>query len=176
VRRTAIFGLIVVLAVTLIGVYRMPKSVDPDPDVNRKNSVLKIVTRVKSGRTESVRIGTTQVDVNDETTKIDFPGTDANHVRVRLSPSVKFNNDHLDGTFWVTINAEEPVILTKTNFEKIQTGMTYAQVGEALGGVMTKGRMSDGFWSKVELIQGKRRIYLTFADGKVTKKSAENLE
>jgi hypothetical protein len=54
--------------------------------------------------------------------------------------------------------------------------MTYPQVGEALGGVMTKGRMSDGFWSKLELIQGKRRIYLTFMDGKLTEKSAKDLE
>jgi hypothetical protein len=36
--------------------------------------------------------------------------------------------------------------------------------------------MSDGFSSKLELIQGKRRIELTFVDGKVTEKSAKDLE
>jgi hypothetical protein len=36
--------------------------------------------------------------------------------------------------------------------------------------------MSDGFTSKLELIQGTRRIYVTFADGMVTEKSARDLE
>jgi hypothetical protein len=41
---------------------------------------------------------------------------------------------------------------------------------------MTKAKMSEGFWSKLELVQGKRRIYLTFADAKVTEKTAKDLE
>jgi hypothetical protein len=66
--------------------------------------------------------------------------------------------------------------LTKEAYEKIQNGMTYPQVGEALGGAMTKGKMSDGFSSKLQLIQGKHEIHLTFVDGKVTEKSAKDLE
>ena len=134
------------------------------------------MTRVKAGHIESIKIGTTAFEINGKRTTIDFPGTDAKDVRVRLAPSVQFKDGHLDGTFWVTIKAEQPVVLTKQAYEKIQTGMTYPQVGEALGGVMTRGRLSDGFSSKLELIQGKRRIYLTFVDGKVTEKSAKNVE
>jgi hypothetical protein len=176
VKRIAIIRNVVVLILAGTGVYLMLTSGDGAVGGGPENTVLKIVTRVKSGQTESIKIGSTELDVNGKKTKIDFPGTDDNEVSVRLAPSVKLKDARPDGTFWVTIKAEHPPVLTKGTYDKIQIGMTYTQVGESLGGVMTKGRMSVGFSSKLELIQGKRRIYVTFAEGKVTEKSARDLE
>jgi hypothetical protein len=175
-RRLALCGVVVLYGLIGMGVYWMSSSAN-DPAVGaRENALLKIVTRVRAGRTETIKIGTTEVDVNGKKTRIDFPGTDAKDVGVRLAPSFMIDNDPPDGTFWITIKAEQPVVLTKASYEKIQIGMEYSQFGEALGGVMAKGRMSDGFTSKLELMQGKRRFFLTFKDGKVTEKSAKYIE
>jgi hypothetical protein len=176
VKRNAIARIIAIPILAGTGAYWMRSSGDKAVIGGHENTVLKIVTRVKSGRTESIKFGSTELDVNGEKIRIDFPGTDANEVNVRLAPSVKFKDDRPDGTFWITIKAEQTPVLTKESYEKIQIGMTYPQVGETLGGVMTMGRMSGGFSSKLEFIQGKRRIYLTFADGKVKEKSARDLE
>jgi hypothetical protein len=54
--------------------------------------------------------------------------------------------------------------------------MTFPQVAQALGGPMTKGRMSDGFHGRLDLGQGKRRMTLSFEDGKLSEKSAKDLE
>jgi hypothetical protein len=175
-KRIAIVRFIIIPILAGTGLYLMCTSGDEAIGRGQENTVLKVVTRVKSGRTESIKIGSTELDVDGKKTRIDFPDTDRKEVNVRLAPSVRFKDGQPDGTFWVTIKAEQPPIFTKGTYEKIQIGMTYPQVGEALGGVMTKGRMSDGFSSKLELIQGTRRIYVTFADGMVTEKSARDLE
>jgi hypothetical protein len=117
-----------------------------------------------------------EIVLDDKKTGIAFPGTSPTDVEVRLGNSINFKDGHPDVTFTVTIKAEQPVILTKEAYEKLRTGMTYPQVAEILGGVMTKGRMSEGFWSTLELIQGTRRVYLKFEDDKVTEKSAKGVE
>ena len=175
-KRFAILVLVVSLVLGAGEAYRMHRNDNEDADRGRGNRLLKYVTRVRSGHVESIGIGTKAVDINGKKTAVEFPEADASEVSVRLAPAVKFNGDHLDGMFWVTIPASEPSLLTKPKYEKITTGMTYSQVGETLGGVMAKGRMTDGFWSRVELIEGKHRIYLTFADSKVTEKAAKDLE
>jgi hypothetical protein len=176
VKRFAVFVLVVSLILGAAEAYRMHRNDIEDADHGRENRLLKVVTRVRSGRVESIGIGTKAVEIDGKKTTIEFPDADASEVSVRLAPAVRFEGDHLDGTFWVTIPAREPSLLTNPKYEKITTGMTYSQVGETLGGVMAKGRMTDGFWSRVELVEGKRRIYLTFADGKVTEKSARDLK
>jgi hypothetical protein len=176
VKWIAVVVIIFLLILCAVDAYRMHGIGNGEADGDHANRMLKVVTRVKAGRIESIKIGTTGVDIDGKVTTIDFPGTDATDVRVRLAPAVRFNGDHLDGTFWVTIPARQPAALTNTKYEKIKTGMTYAQVGETLGGVMARGRMSDGFWSRVEVIEGGRRIYLAFADGKVTDKASKDLE
>jgi hypothetical protein len=54
--------------------------------------------------------------------------------------------------------------------------MTYPQVGEALGGVMAKGQMGEGFTGNFSVLQGKRRIDLNFEKGNVVKKSAQGFD
>jgi len=117
-----------------------------------------------------------EVDYNGKKTSFVIRGEEAKDVEVKIGPSVKFKDGQLDATFLVTIKNDRPSVLTKEAYKRIQNGMTYPQVGEALGGAMTKGKMSVGFSSKLQLIQGKHEIHLTFVDGKVTEKSAKDLE
>jgi hypothetical protein len=67
-------------------------------------------------------------------------------------------------------------VVTKEAYEKIHAGMTYPEVAEALGGEMTKGRMGEGFSAKLAIVQGQRRIDLTFVASKVTEKSEKGLK
>jgi hypothetical protein len=171
-KHIAIVGVAVILILTSLGAYWMRTSGNNGPEGGADNSSLK----TNSIRTLTFSGSGTELNLNGKKTKFDFPGTDVKDVEVRLGNSFTFRDGHPDATFPVTIWAERPPVLTIGAYEKIQTGMTYPQIGEALGGIMTKGRISDGFTSRLELIQGKRRIYLTFVDGKVTEKSAKDLE
>jgi hypothetical protein len=120
----------------------------------------------------------TSIDMNGRITSFALPEQDSKDVEVRLANkgTISVEKGRVNATFEVTFKSEQPVVLTKQAYDKIQSGMTYPQIAEALGGMMTKGQMSEGFSSKLELIQGKRRIELTFLDGKVTEKSAKDLE
>jgi hypothetical protein len=114
--------------------------------------------------------------IDGKKTVVDFVNADTANVEVKRDNSFKINDNHLYATFLVTIKGEQPVLLTKESYAKIQTGMTYPQVGELLGGSMEKGRLSAGFHGRLDLDQGKRQITLSFEDGKVTEKSAKDLE
>ncbi len=116
------------------------------------------------------------VTINEKTTGIAFPGIDSKDVEVTHENSLRVKDDRPDITFTIAIKSEEPPILTRAAYEKLQVGMTFSQVGEALGGVMTRGEMSEGFSSRLEMAQGKRRIFLTFIDGKLTEKSSKDLD
>ncbi len=120
----------------------------------------------------------TSINMNGKITSFTLPEQDPKDVEVKLknSGTINIEKGRVNATFEVIFKAEQPVVLTKQAYDKIPSGMNYAQVGEVFGGVMAKGRMSDGFSSKLELIQGKRRIEITFVDGKVTEKSAKDLE
>jgi hypothetical protein len=172
-KRIAIVAVAVILVLIGFGTYWMFKS--------RTNGAARAID-ISSLKVDSIKplIGISAdggaIVVNGKTMKFDFPGVEAKEVEVRPVNSLVIISGRADYTFPVTIKAELPQVLTKSAYEKIQAGMTYPQVGEALGGVMIKGRMSDGFTSKIEIIQGRRRIYLTFAAGKVAEKSAKDLE
>jgi hypothetical protein len=95
---------------------------------------------------------------------------------VDVQSSVNGSDGKVSGTVLITFKTERPLVLTKEGFEKIRSGMAYPQVAESLGGEMTKGRMGDGFSGGLGIVQGNRRIDLTFVDSKVTDKSAKGLE
>ena len=76
----------------------------------------------------------------------------------------------------VEIPDDEAPVVSRTGFERLKPGMTFAQVGEILGGDLTKGRTHPGFTGTLAVIQGKRRIDLVFVDGKVTAKSAQGID
>jgi hypothetical protein len=95
---------------------------------------------------------------------------------VDVQSSINGREGKVSGTVLITIKSERPLVLTKEGFEKIRSGMTYPQVAESLGDEMTKGRMGDGFSGGFGIVQGNRRIDLTFVDSKVTDKSAKGLE
>jgi hypothetical protein len=171
-KRLAIAVLAVCLIAAPLGFYWVvPRQKDAGVDHIEKVSR----SGVKSS-TFSFKITGGEVDYNGKKTSFAIRGEEGKDVEIKLAPSAKFHDGQLDATFLVTIKNERPPVLTKEAYEKIQNGMTYPQVGEALGGVMTKGQMSDGFSSKLELDQGTRQILLTFVDGKVTEKSAKELE
>jgi hypothetical protein len=95
---------------------------------------------------------------------------------VHIETAVKGGEGMPSSSITVTLRDEQTVLLTKDSFEKIQDGMTYPQVGEALGGVMTRGRIGDGFTGNFGIVEGKRRIDLNFREGKVVKKSAQGID
>jgi hypothetical protein len=95
---------------------------------------------------------------------------------VDVHSSISGGEGKVSGAVLITIKTERPLVVTKEGFEKIRAGMTYPQVAEGLGGEMTKGRMGDGFSGGLGIVQGNRRIDLTFVDSKVTDKSAKGLE
>jgi hypothetical protein len=76
----------------------------------------------------------------------------------------------------VSFAEDQPVALTKAAFERLETGMTYGQMAEILGGELSKGRLQNTYTGTLAVVQGKRRIDLTFQDGKVTVKASKELE
>ena len=72
-------------------------------------------------------------------------------------------------------DSESPVV-SKTGFERLKPGMTFAQIGAVLGGDLTKESMAPSYSGTLAVIQGKRRIDLVFFDGKVTAKSAQGID
>src|SRR5262249_49069900 len=95
---------------------------------------------------------------------------------VETSTSISSRDGRTAGAVVVTIKSEQPPVVTKAGYEKIRAGMMYPQVAEALEGEMTKGRMGEGSSGELGIVQGSRRIDLTFADSEVTNKSAKGLE
>jgi len=71
---------------------------------------------------------------------------------------------------------EQPPVVTKAAYEKLETGMTYEQVAEAIGGELGKGKLKTSYTGTFAVVQGKQRVDLTFQDGKVTAKSSKELE
>jgi len=118
--------------------------------------------------------GGSAVILDGKVTRAQFnmPGAD----NVDISTSVNVKDSQSSATIVVTIKDSQPLVLTKEGCAKIESGMTYAQVGEALGGVMSKGRMGDPFTGTLAIVQGKRRIDLIFKESKVAGKSANGIE
>jgi hypothetical protein len=114
--------------------------------------------------------------VDGKTTVVEFVNTDTANVEVKRDNSITMKDKHVYVAYSVAIKGDQPVVLTKDSYSKIQNGMTFPQVAQALGGPMTKGRMSDGFHGRLDLGQGKRRMTLSFEDGKLSEKSAKDLE
>jgi hypothetical protein len=168
-KRFAIVGVLILMAAALGFWWMVPKQAGEDRLISRPPSDEKSTSF-------SFKMEGGEVDYNGKKTSFVIRGEEAKDVEVKIGPAIKFKDDQSDATFQVTIKIEQPSILTKEAYEKIQNGMTYPQVGEVLGRAMTKGKMSDGFSSKLQLIQGKHQIDLTFVDGKVTEKSAKDLE
>jgi hypothetical protein len=75
----------------------------------------------------------------------------------------------------VTFQDEQPVLLTRAAFGRIEPGMTYERVGAVLGGEAAKGRMGQLYSGALILRQGDRQIELTFENGRVTHKAEAGL-
>jgi hypothetical protein len=117
-----------------------------------------------------------ELEYNGKKLRFAIGGEDAKDVDLKLVPSITWKDGQPDATIQVTIRKELPLVLTKASYEKIQKGMTYPQVGELLGGALAKGEMSDGFSSRLQFIQGKHQCDVKFVDGKITEKSAKDLD
>ena len=133
---------------------------------------------VVKGTTFSFKSGGNVVELESNGKKLRFAigGEDAKDVDLKLAQSIAWKDGRPDATIQLTIKKEQPLVLTKASYEKIQNGMTYPEAGEVLGGALAKGEMSDGFSSRLQLIQGKHQIDIKFVDGKITEKSAKGLE
>jgi hypothetical protein len=131
-----------------------------------------------SSKSWSFSTDATSINMNGKITSFALPGQDAKEVEVKLANhgTISIRDGRVNAIFEVTFKSEQPVELTKGAYDKVQSGMTFPQIGEVFGGVLTSGQMSDGFSSKLALRQGRRRIDLTFIDGKVTEKSAQGVE
>jgi hypothetical protein len=112
------------------------------------------------------------VDGKVMTVQFNMPGAD----NVDISTIVNGKDGHTSATILVTIKDAQPQVLTREGYEKVKDGMTYAQAGEALGGVMSKGRLRDPFSGTLAVVQGKRRIELIFKESKIASKSASGIE
>jgi hypothetical protein len=123
---------------------------------------------------ELMKQGGAAVVLNGKVVKAQFILPEKSNVGVNTM--VTGNDDQTSATISVTINDPEPQLLTKEAYAKIQPGMTYAQAGEALGGVMSKARLGDPFSGTLAIVQGKRRFDLVFKESKVASKSASGLE
>ncbi len=76
----------------------------------------------------------------------------------------------------VTVERPEPPALTKAAYDRLKTDMSYAQVSEILGSGLDKAKLVKAYTGAFAVVQGKRRLDLTFEEGKVTAKSAQGLE
>jgi hypothetical protein len=114
--------------------------------------------------------------INGKKTVVEFVNADIENVELKRDNSFKIKDGHVYATYSVTIKGEQTVLLTRESYAKIHIGMTFPEVAEALGGSMKKGRMSDGFHGRLDMGHGKRQITVSFEDGKVTEKSAKDLE
>jgi hypothetical protein len=76
----------------------------------------------------------------------------------------------------VNLRKLDPVILTKAACDRLQTGMTYSEVSEILGGDLGKANLVKAYTGTLAVVQGKRRLDLTFEKGKVTAKGTQGLE
>lgn len=120
---------------------------------------------------DSVREGgVATVSSGGKLTSVNWSMQDAKNV----DSGVSLNNDIAAIT--VTLHDPEPELLTPAAYEKIKEGMTFPEVAEAIGGEMTKGRLSDDYNGTLAINQNKRRIDLTFQKGRVAKKSAHGIE
>jgi hypothetical protein len=115
-----------------------------------------------------------ELTVYGKKTRFDIP--DRENVAVEHSKLFAMSDGIVNVKMRATIKVEEPLLLTRKAYEKIQNGMSYPQVGQALGAFMTRGEMSAGFYGDIAIIQGKRRIDLSFGDGKLIDKRAEGIE
>ena len=124
----------------------------------------------------SFRVDGDEFTINGKSAVVKFENPDTEHVEVKRESSFQMKANHVNVTYSVTIKGEQPALVTKESYDRIRTGMTYREVGEAIGGPMTNGRMSDAYSGKLELGQGQRHITLAFEEGRVIEKTAQHLE
>jgi hypothetical protein len=113
-----------------------------------------------------------EVTLNGAKVVVSYSNSDTANVDVKRENSFKIENEHVYAKYAVTIKNETPVLLSKESIDKIKPGMSYAEVGTALGGSMEKGALSDGFYGSLEVTQGKKQITLVFENGKLVKQVA----
>jgi len=155
--------------IVLFGYYRMRAQYDQLLSVEAEQ-------QIQSQNVTSFKMNGNEFAIDGKKMIVDYVNSDTANVEIKRENSFNVKNNHLYLTFIVTIKGNDPLLLTKDRYDKIDNDMTYSQVAKALGGAMTTGRLSDNFYGKLELVQGKRRVSLSFEDGKVTGKSAKDLD
>ena len=140
------------------------------------------VYRVLTARDENAAESTGRVDIvwngnevtwHGQKTRFDIP--DAADVDVSHLEGTTYADQRICVNFLVTLKSEQPLLITKEVYDQIRDGMTYAQVGAVFGGVMTRGEMSKNFCGDIDIVQGKHRMHLRFADGRLSGKFAEGM-
>jgi predicted aspartyl protease len=92
-----------------------------------------------------------------------------------FSWNISIKEGRVARAFVVEFLGKEPLLVTKAAYDRLKTGMTFAEISEAIGGNLTKCRMVPGYTGTLAIVQGKSRIDLTFREGRITAKSAQGL-
>ncbi len=79
-------------------------------------------------------------------------------------------------TIIIELPEKEPVLVSKTAYEEMKDGMTFAQISAVIGGPLKNARLTPGYTGMLTVVQGSRHIEFTFQDSKITAKSAHGLE
>ncbi len=96
--------------------------------------------------------------------------------RLNVSVNRTIENAQMSVSVTVAVLDQSSEAVNYSKYEKLQSGMTYAEVAVALGAGLDKCVLASGFSGTVRFNQGKNRINLTFQNGKVSGKSFEATE
>jgi hypothetical protein len=90
--------------------------------------------------------------------------------------TISLTDTNSTSTIKATLMREDPSLYDKSAYDKLKPGMKYPEVADILGGDLPKAHLADGFNGTFTVINGRRKIVLTFRNGGVEKKSCEGLD
>ena len=97
-------------------------------------------------------------------------------LNTKPSLNITLNEGRVVRALVVELPNQEPLVVTKTAFERLKPEMTFAQIGEVFGGELKKAHLTQSYTGTLAIVQGKSRIDLAFHDGKVVTRSAQGVD
>jgi predicted aspartyl protease len=97
-------------------------------------------------------------------------------LKAKSSLNISWNEGRVARAIVVEFPQSEPPLVFKTAYERLQPGMSFDQVSDAIGGELKKGHLNPSYSGTLALVQGQGRINLDFWDGKVTARSAQGID
>jgi hypothetical protein len=151
-----------------------PAEVSAESDIDEPATDA-IVSAIKEAQEAAKSGGTaTKVLGPDGTVEAGFAMPGVSDVGISVSGSSSGRKSSVAIT--VTLPDERPGLLTPKAFAALKPGMDYDQVAKTLGGAMLKGKLADNYTGRFVVVQGDRKIELSFEKGKVTAKNATGLD